>query len=545
MKHLILYICTLVLFIQMTFASSGILPTVDPPSYKAPNGKTYTWSVNFDQLSEDYTLAELVTMPVWICCGNTSFEALPNSCRKGILNSGIKPHQVQNLSPNKTYTNSLGNKFTPDAERLRLYGFCMVESDSRGIVQTVDINAVCDELRDEMIKAGQQPCDDLTPQNVRPDYDRQLIYYTVCGETFTRPMTGEFTRPNQPQVVKEIVKEVVNCDDEFVNLPLVKICEGESYEWNIDGQQYVYSDAGTYIHSTSKADNCGKINNILNIDFYEPINTTIVPEERFDFAAGETYTYQDIVLDAAGTYERDYVDANGCNAIATIVLREKEAPQVNCPDCVSNAKDLGNIEVAARLNYGKQPISPDANAINDLGLSGGLEAGLWKDWRSKRNLMEDVASCNNNLFEYGIIGGIASRSLIGEEPSECNCNNASEGSAIHAYIEPGVRWHLLGLCDRSKILPIPVIGTGLRLHYNDHNIDDISRLTVSPKAFAEGRWYFNQLLRSTRVLTASDVTNDNNGINSLFFAIGGEAFAPGFTFGDLNYNAYLKLGYRF
>ena len=542
MKNLIIYIITLAISTQLLLAGNIVPLDGDPPSYKAPNGKTYTWGKNFDQLSADYSLEELVKMPVWICCGNTSFEQLPKSCRQGIVNSGIKPHQVQNLSPNKTYINRDGKSFTPDADRLRLYGFCMVESDSRGVVQTVDIDAVCDELRQEMIKAGEQPCDDLTPQNVFPDYDRQLIYYTVCGKTMSRPMTDEYRRPAAPTVVKEVVKEVVNCEDDFVNLPVVRICKGESYDWTINGETMTYNEEGTYMSSVPKADNCGKTNTILNLDFYEPIDTTIVPDMRFDFAAGETFAFQSMTLDSAGTYKKQYVDSNGCNANATVVLQEKEMMVQPCTDCVTNAADLGNIEVALRGNYGKMPLSPDGNFINHLRATGGIEIGYWKDHKRKLDLLNGL-TCKNSLFEYGIVGGLTSQKLFGGEDSECDCNNASEGSAIHAYIEPGVRWHYLGWCDKSAWLPVPVGGAGLRMHYNDHNLEDISKVTLSPKLFGEARWYFNQMFRSPRVSTVS--LDNRESLNSAFASIGVEAFAPGFTFDELNYIGYLKLGYRF
>ncbi len=540
MKHLIISILSLLISTQILFATNEIPMAGDPPSYTAPNGKTYTWRSNFDQLSVDYSLAELVKMPVWICCGNTAFENLPSeSCRKGILNSGIKPHQVLNISADKTYTNSLGESFTPDPDRLRLYGFCMVESDSRGINQVVDIDKVCDELKAQMRKEGVEPCNDLTPQNIFPDYDKQLVYYTVCGKTYSKPMTDEFRRPT---VKTEVVKEVVNCVDDFVNLPVTRICKGESYEWNIDGETYTYDAEGTYMHSSPKADDCGKINTILNLDFYEPIDTTIVPSQRFDFAMGESFDFQGMKLDSAGTYKKAYTDSNGCEALATIVLQEKEEPKQICGDCVTNAKDLGNIEVALRGNYGKQPVSPSSNPINALGTSGAIEVGFWKDWRNKRDLLNGI-TCKNTLFEYGIIGGITPQKLYSGESSECDCNDASQGSNIHAYLEPGVRWHFLGLCDRNRFLPIPVVGTGLRLHYNDHKLDDISKLTLSPKAFAEGRWYFTKLLKSPRVLAVAN--DERESINSAFFAIGGEAFAPAFTFDKLNYMAYAKLGLRF
>ncbi len=548
MKHLLIAILSLLISTQVLSANHVVLSVDDdPPSYTAPNGKTYTWSVNFAQLSEDYKLSDLVNMPVWICCGNTKLSALPSgSCRKGILNSGIKPHQINNLDPAKTYTNSRGEKFTPDPNRLRLYGFCMVEQDSRGIPQKeVDLAAVCDELRDQIVQQGSQPCSDLSPQNIRPDYDRRLIYYTVCGEARSRPMTNdEYIRPAETTtVVKEVVKEV-NCVDDVINLPVTKICEGESYEWSIDGQNYTYDQAGTYVHSTPKADNCGKTNTILNLDYYDPINRTIVPEERYDFDGGETYEFEGMLFDAPGTYKKEYVDANGCNAMATIVLQEKKVAKQICSDCATNARDLGNIEVALRGNYGKLPVSPKVNAINHLGTSAGVEVGYWKDWRSKLDALNGL-TCKKNLFEYGIIGGITADKLYGGESSECDCNNASEGSSIHAYVEPGVRWHFLGLCDRYKFLPIPVAGAGLRMHYNDHNLEDISKVSLSPKVFAEGRWYFNQLFRSPTNNTASLTGRDREDISSPFFSIGGEAFAPGFTFGDLNYVGYLKLGLRF
>ncbi len=540
MKHLIIYIFSLTLFMPLGYSNVELGPDVDPPSYTAPNGKTYTWGQNFAQLADDYSLAELVTMPVWICCGNTAFQKLPSAaCRKGILNSGIQPHEVLKLSASKTYTNSLGNPFTPDPDRLRLYGFCIVEGDSRGVNQTVDINKVCDELKVQMEREGIQPCDDLTPQNIYPDYNKQLIYYTVCGKTYSKPMTDEFRTQTTE---KEVVTEVVNCVDDFKNLPVIKICEGENYVWNIDGKKYEYDAPGTYLHSTPKADNCGKINTILNLDFYEPIDTTIVPTQKYDFAAGEVFTFQGMTLDSAGTYKKMYTDPNGCDAMATIVLQEKEAPQSNCTDCATNARDLGNIEAALRLNYGRQPISPDANPLALSPLHGALEVGLWKDWRNKRDLMNGI-TCKNNLFEYGIIGGLASHALHGSDPTECGCNDASAGSNIHAYLEPGVRWHLLGLCDSYRALPIPVVGAGLRAHYNDHKLDDISRWTLSPKVFAEGRWYFNQLWRAPRV--ASLLDTDREDINSLFFAIGAEAFAPAFQFDRSNWIGYLKLGYRF
>jgi len=544
MKHLLIAILSILISTQVLTANNTI-PSIadDPPSYTAPNGKTYTWKVNFDKLSVDYTLAELVKMPVWICCGNTKFSALPTSCRKGVLNSGIKPHQINNLDPSKTYTNSAGDKFTPDANRLRLYGFCMVEQDSRGIPKKeVDLDAVCDELREQIVSEGKQPCSDLTPQNLRPDYERNLIFYTVCGETRSRPMTDEFRRPAAP-VVKEVVKEV-NCVDDVVNLPVTMICKGDSYEWNIDGQSYTYDAEGTYVHSSPKADNCGKTNTILNLDFYDPINKTIVPEQKYDFVGGETYEFEGMTYDAPGTYEREYVDTNGCNAMATLVLQEKEVPKQICSDCVTNARDLGNIELALRGNYGKHPVSPKANIINHLAPSLGVEVGYWKDWRNKQDLLNGL-TCKKSLFEYGIIGGISGSKLLGGEPSECNCNDASEGSSIHAYLEPGVRWHFLGACDRYKFLPIPVAGAGLRMHYNDHNIEDISNITLSPKVFAEARWYFSQLFRTPTPNMVSMMDKEREDINSLFFSVGGEAFAPGFAFGNLNYIGYLKLGFRF
>lgn len=541
MKNLFIYILSLTISSQIMFANNEIPMDVEPPTYTAPNGKSYTWGSNFAQLSVDYTLAQLVEMPVWICCGNTAFRDLPSaSCKKGILNSGINPHEVLNLSASKTYTNSLGQPFTPDAERLRLYGFCLVEGDSRGINQTVDINKVCDELKREMEKAGEQPCNDLTPQNIFPDYEKQLIYYTVCGKTLSKPMTDEFRKPAPTE--KEVVTEVVNCVDDFVNLPVVKICEGESYDWTIDGKSYTYDAEGTYMHSTPKANDCGKTNTVLNLDFYEPRDTTIVPERRFDFVAGETFSYQGMTLDSAGTYKKEYTDVNGCNAMATIVLQEKEQVQQNCADCVTNARDLGNIEVAARLNYGSQPVSPASNPINHLSTHGAVEVGYWKDWRNKRDLLNGL-TCKNNLFEYGIIGGLGAHSLISGDESECDCNDASKGSSIHAYLEPGVRWHYLGLCDTYRFLPIPVIGAGLRMHYNDHKLDDISKVSLSPKVFAEGRWYFSKLLQASRVLALNE--DDREDINSLFFAIGGEAFAPAFTFSNFDYIGYLKLGFRF
>jgi len=497
MKHLLIAILALIISTQVLTANNEIPLVGDPPSYTAPNGKTYTWRVNFANLSEDYKLSELVNMPVWICCGNTKLSALPSgSCRKAILNSGIKPHQINSIDANKTYTNSRGDKFTPDADRLRLYGFCMVEQDSRGLPQKeVDLDAVCNELRDQIVSEGRQPCE-------------------------------------------------VNCVDDVVNLPVTKICEGETYNWSIDGTDYSYDKAGTYVHSTPKANNCGKTNTILNLDYYDPINKTVVPEERFDFDGGETYAFEGMTFDAPGTYEREYVDANGCNANATIVLQEKEVPKQICSDCATNARDLGNIEVAAKGNYGKLPVSPKVNPINHLGTSAGIEVGYWKDWRNKLDLLNGL-TCKKNLFEYGIVGGITADKLIGGESSECNCNNASEGSNVHAYVEPGVRWHFLGMCDRYKFLPIPVAGAGLRMHYNDHNIEDISKVSLSPKLFAEGRWYFNQLFRSPTNNMASLTGRDREDISSAFFSIGGEAYAPGFTFGDLNYVGYLKLGLRF
>ncbi len=541
MKHLLIYILSLTISMQMAFANNEIPVDVDPPSYTAPNGKTYTWGDNFGQLSVDYSLADLVNMPVWICCGNTSFQKLPSeACKKGILNSGINPHQVLNLSATKTYTNSLGNSFTPDPDRLRLYGFCLVEGDSRGINQTVDINKVCDELKAQMEKEGVQPCDDLTPQNIYPDYNQQLIYYTVCGKTYSKPMTDEFRKPVPAE--KEVVKEVVNCEDDFENLPVIRICEGESYNWTIDGTTYTYEEAGTYMHSTPKADNCGKVNTILNLDFFEPIDKTIVPEQKFDFAAGETYEFEGKTFDAPGTYNEAYTDTNGCNAMATIVLQEKEAPKQICSDCASNARDLGNIEAALRLNTGQQPVSPSSNPLNHASLHGAFEAGFWKDWRNKRDVLNGI-TCKNNLFEYGIIGGLASHGLYSGESTECDCNDASKGSNVHAYLEPGVRWHFLGLCDSHRWLPIPVIGAGLRMHYNDHKLEDISKITLSPKVFGEGRWYFSKLFNTTRNMALP--REDRGDISSLFFALGAEAFAPAFSFDNLNYIGYAKLGYRF
>ena len=537
MKYLLIILLSSIFslsgFAHIEFQGAG-----DPPSYKAPNGKTYTWSKNFDQLSVDYTLAELVKMPVWICCGNTSFRKLPSdACQKGILNSGIKPHQVQNLSAEKQYTNSLGEKFTPDLDRLRLFGFCIVEGDSRSVYQEVDPNRVCDELKEQMAKDGIKPCNDLTPQNVYPDYEKQLIYYTVCGKTYSRPITEEFVKPQ-----KEIIREVVNCVDEFVNLPLVRLCEDEVYNWSIDDTTYVIQTAGTFMHTTPKADNCGKVISILNLDYFASQDTMIIPAEKFDFMAGEVYSFEGMVFDSAGTYTKVYTDRNGCVSKATLILQEKPAPQIICPDCKSNARDLGNIEVAARLNYGSQPVSTKSHPINSIQTQGGLEAGYWKEF-PKRDASISGISCKNNLTEWGILGGIITGSLYSGESTECDCNDATLGSSVHAYLEPGVRTHLLGLCDRYSWLPIPVVGLGLRMHYNDHKIDDISKLTFSPKLSAEGRWYFAKAFRTSTSIALND--EDRSSISSLFFGFGGEAFAPGFNFGDLDYMGYLKLGYRF
>ncbi len=537
MKHLFLYILTIIISSQSLSANGEADWIGDPPSYKAPNGKTYTWRDNFSDLSVDYTLAELVNMPVWICCGNTSFQKLPSEpCRKGILNSGIKPHEVLKLSSDKTYTNSLGQPFTPDQDRLRLFGFCIVEGDSRGLNQTVDINKVCDELKEQMIKEGKQPCEDLSPQNIYPDYEKQLIYYTVCGKTYSKPMDSSYQRP---AVQKEEV--IINCVDEFNNLPVVEICEGETYNWVIDDASYTYDKSGTYMHTVSKADDCGKMITILNLDFFEPIDTTLVPTQKYDFANGDVYSFQGMTLDSAGTYKKPYVDVNGCNAMATIVLQEEAKPQSICSDCVTNAKNLEDFEIAARLNYGSQPVHPDVNPINHLGFHPAFELGFWQDWQNKKDILNGN-TCKNSLFEYGINGGIALDRLYGGESSECDCNDASEGSNIHLYLEPGVRWHYLGFCDISKLIPTPVLGAKLRMHYNDHKIEDITKITLSPKLFAEGRWYLSKALFSPKI--AIDDSSDDF-INSLFLAIGGEAIAPAFQVNALDYIGYLKLGYRF
>ena len=103
------------------------------------------------------------------------------------------------------------------------------------------------------------------------------------------------------------------------------ICEGATYTWN----EVAYDEAGTYYYDYTDANNCAVQDTlVLSVNAVVPGTNTAEA-----ICEGATYTWNNTVYDAAGTYYYDYTDGNNCPVQDTLVLT------VNIPEAGTNTAE--------------------------------------------------------------------------------------------------------------------------------------------------------------------------------------------------------------
>ena len=145
--------------------------------------------------------------------------------------------------------------------------------------------------------------------------------YTWNGQTYSTEGEYSITLSNANGCDSVATLHLTVEEPKEVSRTEEAICYGDSYLWDVDGEEY--DEAGTYY----AYDEDGK--HVLVLTIYPPTEDT---EERATITKGSTYWWNDMEYTEAGTYTETLIDENGCEYTATLHLAVEEPEEVSRTD---------------------------------------------------------------------------------------------------------------------------------------------------------------------------------------------------------------------
>ena len=214
--------------------------------------------------------------------------------------------------------------------------------------------------------------DQVLNLEVYPATQNESIEINICpGESYDWQGTTYTTADTYVNVLQDangcdyesqLVLNVSNNPQDV--LTQITICEGDSYEWQIDNQMYDVEGTFTVAGTTA----C-EATQILELNFFTATSPTI---ETANICEGESYDWEGVMYTVADTYVIIKQDANGCDyeASLNLIIDTAPAPMVtNTTICEGDAFiwDVDGQSYDAVGNYTVEGITGcDADQVLEL-----------------------------------------------------------------------------------------------------------------------------------------------------------------------------------